>query len=176
MTRGWGRQQGPYGSSVLACVSQGLFLVVPSVECVRLLRPPSHAVQPILSHLVLCAKETLYNPLLGRALGCLWIVTEKIPSELFHSAQGCCVFVFLLVQSFGLGEMRVILGRNKTCHSQWVRALRMSQKQAHVLCPLQFLLFLSYFQKGFVLNLLRAGEDEEEVSRVLIGSLACVQF
>lgn len=76
-------------------------------------------------------------------LECLWIVTEKIPSELFHSAEGCCVFVFLLVQSFGLGEMRAILGKNKTCHSQWVRALRMSQKQAHVLFPLQFLLFLT---------------------------------
>lgn len=52
----------------------------------------------------------------------------------------------------------------------------MSQKQAHVLFPLQFLLFLSYFQKDFVLNLLRAGEDEEVVSRVLTGPLACVQF
>lgn len=46
----------------------------------------------------------------------------------------------------------------------------MSQKLGCVLVPLQFLLlFLPYLNKGSLLNLLKTGKGEEEVSRDLIG-------
>ena len=174
VTRGWRKQQGPMAILCQPVSARGFSLWNPLWSVSDFCGLQVKLFNWSCLTWVLCAKETLYNPPLGMPLADRW---EDSFWTLRLRRRLPVLFVVLLVQSLGLGEIRVILGRNKTCHSQRVRALRRSQKQGCVLFPLQFLLlFLFFFNKGSLLNLLRAGNGEEEVSRDLRGPLACVQL